>query len=78
MLLCLKLCCEGPFGEVSRDHRYIRAQRTGKKGDIKADWWLANWAGWSSGLHFFVLFSLLFPCFQVVCMLCPKLQIPET
>ncbi|KAG5580234.1 hypothetical protein H5410_050861, partial [Solanum commersonii] len=21
---CLKMCCEGPFGEVSRDRRYIR------------------------------------------------------
>ncbi|KAG5580228.1 hypothetical protein H5410_050855 [Solanum commersonii] len=56
----------------------FRAQHTGTKNDLQVDRRLANWAQRSSGLHFFVLFSRLVPSYQVVSMLCLKLQIPET
>ncbi|KAG5571391.1 hypothetical protein H5410_061157 [Solanum commersonii] len=38
----------------------------------------SKWARRVSGLHFFILFSRLVPCCQVVSMLCLKLQLPET
>uniref|UniRef100_M1DSG9 Uncharacterized protein n=1 Tax=Solanum tuberosum TaxID=4113 RepID=M1DSG9_SOLTU len=54
------MCCEGPFGEVSRDCRYIWAQRTGTKGDLQDDWRLANWIRRSSGRLSFLLSATLF------------------
>ncbi|WMV46377.1 hypothetical protein MTR67_039762 [Solanum verrucosum] len=56
----------------------FKVQHTGTKGDLQADRQLANLARQFSGLHFFILFSCLVPCCQVVSMILLKLQIPET
>ncbi|KAG5611014.1 hypothetical protein H5410_022295 [Solanum commersonii] len=59
------MCCEGPFGAVTRDRRVsrrsaLRAQHTGTLGEVKASRRLAEFIRRSSSLFFFIFSAVLF------------------
>ncbi|WMV58537.1 hypothetical protein MTR67_051922 [Solanum verrucosum] len=57
---------------------FLQGSAHWNKRQSKTLWRLAKWTRRSSGLHFFILFSLFVPFCDVVSMLSFKLEIPET